>query len=154
MRRHDSRPTRTSRPTGNTDYADITRALGLQKEQARRLLPALVGRMGREIYDREWVPELPYLLWEKVAGEKGASPEFRGEEIALFRLLVRVADGWVCADREHGLKFVRRSRWLRAHAAWKRTARPQKTGQVFDLPLDSNRAGQRPARLQTVSSRR
>jgi hypothetical protein len=125
MRRHESRSTFTSRPTGNTDYVDITRTLGLEKEQACRLLPALVGRMCLEIYDREWVPELPYLLWEKVAGEKGASQEFRGEEIALFRLLVRVADGWVRHDREQGLKFVDRRRWLRAHAAWKRTRRTQ-----------------------------
>ena len=123
MRRHRPRTTRTSRPTGPTDYVGITRTLGLEKEQACRLLPALVGRMCREIYDREWVPELPYLLWEKVVGGKSASPEFRGEDIALFRLLVRVADGWVCHDREQGLRFVRRSQWLRTHAAWKRTGR-------------------------------
>lgn len=127
MRRHASRTTFTSRPTGNTDYADITSALGLQKEQACRLLPALVGRLCLEIYDREWVPELPYLLWEKVSGENGSLQEFRGEEVALFRLLVRVADGWVCYDREQGLKFVRRSQWVRTHAAWKRTARVQRT---------------------------
>ncbi len=124
MRRHESRTTFTSRPTGNTDYADITRTLGLKKEQACRLLPALVGRMCLEIYDREWVPELPFLLWEKVTDEKGSgSGVFRGEEVALFRLLAQVADGWVCHDRAEGLKFVRRSRWLRTHAAWKRTTR-------------------------------
>lgn len=127
MRRHGSRPPLTSRPASNADYVGITRTLGLQKEQACRLLPALVGRLCLEIYDREWVPELPYLLWEKVSGEKTGAREFRGEEIALFRLLVRVADGWVCHDREQGLKFVRRSQWLRAHGAWKRMARARKT---------------------------
>jgi len=92
----------------------------LQKEQARRLLPALVGRLCLEIYDRNWVPRLPYTLWETVSGAGPGRCEFRAEEIALFRLLAQVADGWVCHDPKDGPVFVTHGRWQRSYAAWKR----------------------------------
>ncbi|HWA09418.1 MAG TPA: hypothetical protein VG838_08215 [Opitutaceae bacterium] len=98
----------------------------LLKEQACRLLPALVGRMCLDIYDRDWVPELPFTLWETVAGAATGPKEFRGEEVALFRLLAHVSGGWVQHDREGGLQFVRRERWLRTHAAWKRAGGARK----------------------------
>jgi hypothetical protein len=49
-----------------------------------------------------------------------APKEFRGEEVALFRLLAQVAGGWVHHDSEGGLRFISRDQWLRVHAAWKR----------------------------------
>ncbi len=126
MKRHDPSGTFTSRPTGVADYPDTSITVPLQKVQACRLLPALVGRMCLEIYDRDWVPELPHTLWETVAGTSAAPKEFRVEEVALFRMLAGVAGGWVRHDAEGGLEFVSRDRWLRLHAAWKRSGRPHK----------------------------
>src|SRR5476651_770052 len=87
----------------------------LQKEQARRLLPALVGRMCLEIYDRNWVPMLPYTLWETVIGATRAQSEFRVEEIALFRMLAQVAEGWIRYDPENGPVFISQGRWRRRY---------------------------------------
>jgi len=92
----------------------------LQKEQARRLLPALVGRMCLEIYDRNWVPELPYTLWETVIGSATGLSEFRAEEIALFRMLNQISEGWVRYDPDEGPVFTTRAKWLRSYASWKR----------------------------------
>lgn len=117
----------TSRPAGGPDYPDTSMTVPLQKDQACRLLPALVGRMGLEIYDRDWIPDLPHTLWEKVAGNSAGPREFRVEEVALFRMLAHLAGGWVCHGPEGSLEFVRCDRWLRLHAAWKRSGRPQKS---------------------------
>ncbi len=117
----------TSRAAGGPDYPDTGMEVSLQKDEACRLVPALVGRMCLEIYDRDWVPELPHTLWETVAGTGTGPKEFRAEEVALFRMLAHLAGGWVCRDADGGLKFVSRDRWLRLHAAWKRSGRPQKS---------------------------
>ncbi|MSU69897.1 MAG: hypothetical protein EXS39_03810 [Opitutaceae bacterium] len=66
------------------------------------------------------MPELPYTLWEAVAGTSAGSGEFRAEEIVLFRMLAQVADGWVRYDPAKGPVFVSRRKWLRKHAIWKR----------------------------------
>ncbi len=92
----------------------------LQKEQARRLLPALVGRMCLEIYDRNWVPELPYTLWETVTGSAQGLSEFRAEEIALFRMLTQISQGWVRYDVDEGPVFTSRGKWLLSYASWKK----------------------------------
>ena len=126
MRRPKSKINFNLRPASGADYTATRTTTPLLKEQACRLLPALVGRMCLEIYDRDWVPELPHTLWETVARVKAGPREFRGEEVALFRLLAEVAGGWVRHDAEGGLRFVRRDRWLRAHAAWKRSGRAGK----------------------------
>jgi hypothetical protein len=95
-------------------------ATTLQKEQARRLLPALIGRMCLEIYDRNWVPELPYTLWETVNGSVSGLSEFRAEEIALFRMLTQISGGWVRYDADQGPVFTSRGKWLQTYTAWKR----------------------------------
>jgi hypothetical protein len=126
MQLHESKSTFASRPASGADYAKTGTTSLLRREQACRLLPALVGRMCLEIYDRDWVPELPHTLWETVAGTSGGHREFRVEEVALFRMLAQVAGGWVRHDSEGGLEFISRDRWLRLHGTWKRSSRPQK----------------------------
>lgn len=98
----------------------------MQKEQACRLLPALVGRLCLEIYDREWVPELPYTLWGTVSGASTGPGEFRAEEVALFRMLAQVANGWVRYDPDEGPVFTSRRKWLPAYAAWKKRRQLQR----------------------------
>lgn len=95
-------------------------ATTLQKEQARRLLPALVGRMCLEIYDRYWVPELPFTLWESVTRSSSNTGDFRAEEIALFRMLTQISDGWVQYDPSEGPVFTSRAKWLVTYAQWKK----------------------------------
>src|SRR5882724_5656974 len=107
---------RGGEPGGRAGDAATT----LQKEQARRLLPALVGRMCLEIYDRNWVPELPYTLWETVIGSATGLSEFRAEEIALFRMLNQISEGWARYDPDEGPVFTTRAKWLRSYASWKR----------------------------------
>ena len=126
MRLQETKMNFTSRPASGPGCTSTGAAVPLQKEQACRLLPALVGRMCLEIYDRDWVPELPYTLWESVAWASVGPKEFRVEEVALFRLLAQVAGGWVRHYPDGGLRFVSRGQWLRAHAAWKRSGRAQK----------------------------
>lgn len=102
-------------------------AVALDRSHARQLLPSLAGRMCREIYDRDWVPQLPFTLWEAVSGVPRAANEFPAEEIVLFRMLATVADGWVRYDANEGPVFVAGRGWQRAYAAWKKSGRARKT---------------------------
>ncbi len=108
-----------SRPTGSRD--DITNegvGLPLQREQASRLLPALVGRLGLEFYDRDHVPELPFVLWQAMTMRVARTSAFPEEEVALLRALAQLAEGWVAYDADGVLGFLDNSQWRRRYQRW------------------------------------
>ena len=109
-----------SRPTGGRDYTNEGVGLPLQREQATRLLPALVGRLGLEFYDRGNVPELPYVLWEAVTARNGQASAFPSDEIALLRALAVLAGGWVAYETSGELVFQDCEQWQRAWRAWRK----------------------------------
>jgi len=83
----------------------------------------LAGRLCLEVYDRAWVPQLPYTLWSAVTDRAPHADEFPAEELALFRLLAQLAGGWVGYDAEEGPVFVNASAWRRTFSTWERSGR-------------------------------